>query len=330
MLRHAFRVLTPALVGVALGFVPIVGQAADHVSVSMSYTPWSAYIPLYVGTGKGFYDKAGLQVDIRTNRGAAATMAVGTGEGEFGYSDSAAAMTARAKGVPLVVTANLQQDNGAALFATEQSGITRLEDLKGRNIGAFTGSPTTIFLEALLNKTGLSMNDVNIVTVRSGTDLPLVLNGGIDAEVTIFNNELTSWPIEHPGLKLRIWRLRDIGFATPGYGLITSEKLVAERPDLVRRFTKATIDAQNYALANPDDAVKILVAAVPELKPNIELAQWRALVPTASSASTEKDGAGAIDRPKWETLKTLLTTYKVIDQDVDLKVMLRDDLRTVQ
>ena len=212
----------------SLAWWPVAARAADHVSVSMSYTPWAAYMPLYVGLAKGFYEKAGLAVDIKPNRGAAATMLVGTGEEQFTYLDPAAVLAARDKGVPLVVTAVLNQDNGAALFATEASGITKVADMKGRNVGAFTGSPTTIFLQALLNKAGMGMSDVNIVTVRSGTDLPLVLNGGIDAEVTIANNELISWPIEHPELKLRVWRLRDIGFDTPGYALATSEKLLAE------------------------------------------------------------------------------------------------------
>ena len=327
MPNRAIRVLGAAALAAA-ACLPIAARAADHVSVTLSYTPWAAYIPLYVGTARGFYEKAGLDVEVKPNKGAAATLLVGNGQEQFAYIDSAAALTARAKGVPLVVTANTQQDNGAAMFATVASGIGKVEDLKGRNVGAFTGSQTTIFLQALLKKAGMSTADVNIVTVRSGTDLPLVLNGGIDAEVTIFNNELVSWPIEHPELKLKIWRIRDLGFDTPGYGLVTSEKLVKENPGLVRRFTAATLAAQEFALKNPEDANKALIAAVPELKPEIEAAKWAAMSTTANSAITAEKGPGAIDRPKWDTLQNLLVSYKVIEAPVDLNVMLRDDLRT--
>jgi NitT/TauT family transport system substrate-binding protein len=321
------RFASAACVAFALALAPISASAADNVSISLAYTAWAANIMLYVGVAKGFYEKEGLNVEIKPNRGAAATMLVGNGQEQFAFIDSAAAVTARAKGIPIVALANLQQDNGSALFATERSGIQKVEDMRGKNVGAFTGSQTTIFLQALLNKHGMTMNDVNIVTVRSGTDLPLVQNGGIDAEVTIFNNELTAWPILYPDLKLKIWRLRDLGFDTPGAAIVTGEKLVNENPKLAKRFTDATLAALDFSVKNPEEAVKILVAAVPELKPELEAAKWKALMPTVTAPVTEKHGLGAIDAPRWEELKNLLLTYKVIENDIDLKPMLRDDLR---
>ena len=74
-------------------------------------------------------------------------------------------LAARAKGVPIIAVANLQQDNGAAWIATEKSGITKVEDLKGRNVGILPGSTTTIFLQALMKKHGLTMDDVKPITL---------------------------------------------------------------------------------------------------------------------------------------------------------------------
>jgi NitT/TauT family transport system substrate-binding protein len=303
-------------------------RAAETVSVRLSYTPFAAHIPIYVAKAKGYYDAVGLDVNILPGRGSTfAAMTVGAAKEEFGVSDAASVLTARAKGVPLIAVGNLQQDNGVALIATEKSGIAKVEDLKGRNVGIFPGSTTTIFLQALLKKHGLTMNDTTAVTWRPGTDLPLILDGKIDAEATVYNNEIVTWGIEHPELKLKVWPMATLGFDTPGYAVVTNEDLAKNKPEMVSGFVKATFKGTQYALQHPDEAVAILVAAAPELKSNIETAKWKATISATTSAATAKDGLGALDRVKWEHLNELLQTYAVIDAKVDLDGVLKNNFR---
>jgi NitT/TauT family transport system substrate-binding protein len=303
-------------------------NAAEMVTVRLSYTPFAAHIPIYVAKAKGYYESAGLDVDIQPGRGSTfAAMTVGAGKEEFGVSDAASVLAARAKGVPVIAVGNLQQDNGVALVAREGSGIEKVEDLKGRNVGIFPGSTTTIFLQALLKKHGLSMDDVTAVTWRPGTDLPLLLDGKIDAEAEVYNNELVTWRIEHPELKLKVWPMATLGFDTPGYALVTYEGLAKTKPDVVKGFVKATFKGTEYALQHPDEAVAILVAAAPELKSEVEAAKWKATIPATTSAATQKDGLGALDRSKWEHLNELLKTYAVIDNEVDLDGALKNNFR---
>jgi ABC-type nitrate/sulfonate/bicarbonate transport system substrate-binding protein len=51
--------------------------------------------------------------------------------------------------------------------------------------------------------------------------------------------------------------------------VIASEDTIAKKPEVVQAFLKALSRGYDYAIANPDKAADILVAAVPEL--NIEL-----------------------------------------------------------
>jgi NitT/TauT family transport system substrate-binding protein len=248
---------------------------------------------------------------------------VGAGKEEFGISDAASVLVARSRGVPIIAVANLQQDNGVALIATEKSGISEVAELKGRNVGILPGSTTSIFLEALLKKHGLTMNDVTAVTWRPGTDLPMLLEGKIDSEATVYNNEVITWGIEHPELKLKVWPMASLGFDTPGYALVTSEDLAKRNAKMVREFTGATLKAMDYAVAHPDEAVDILVKAAPELKANIEAAKWQAMIP----ATTGSGGIGALNRAKWEELNGILSTYGVIEQKVDLADTVKGEYR---
>jgi NitT/TauT family transport system substrate-binding protein len=317
------------LIGTAVAFASAQNSmAADKVSLRLSYTPFAAHIPVYVAKAKGYYEAAGLDVDILSGRGSVfAATTVGAGKEEFGISDAASVVTARAKGVPVIAIGNLQQDNGVALIATERSGISRVEDLKGHNIGILPGSTTTIFLQALLKRHGMSMDDFKAVTWRPGTDLPLLLDGKIDSEVTVYNNEVIAWSIEHPELKLKVWTMASLGFDTPGYALITSEEYAAKSSKIVSAFAKASFKGTDYALRNPDEAVDILVKEAPELKKEIETAKWKATIGPTRSPATERDGLGAMDKAKWENLNELLKTYALIDNKVDLTKLLKDEYR---
>jgi NitT/TauT family transport system substrate-binding protein len=316
--------------GVAVGLAMMSphAEAQQKVSVRLSYTPFAAHIAVYVAKEKGYFREAGLDVDILPGRGSSfAAMTVGAGKEEFGIADPAAVVTARSKGVPVVAVANIQQDNGVALIATEKSGIRKVEELKGRNVGVAPGSTTTIFLQALVKKHGFTMEDFKPVTWRAGTDLPLLLDGKIDAEVTVYNNEVTAWAIEHPELKLRVWTMASLGFDTPGYAIITYEDMIKQKPQLVKAFTSAAMKGTDFALKNPDEAVAILVKAVPELKTNIEIAKWKATIPVSTGPATEKGGLGAMDRAKWDTLNDLLKTYGVIEAKVNMGDLLKEGFR---
>jgi NitT/TauT family transport system substrate-binding protein len=329
MSRVVGRTLGAVLVGAVIALASVQQlMAADKVALRLSYTPFAAHIPAYVAKAKGYYQAAGLDVDILSGRGSVfAATTIGAGKEEFGISDPASVLTARAKGVPVIAIGNLQQDNGVALIATEKSGINKVEDLKGRNVGIFPGSTTTIFLQALLKKHGMRVEDFKAVTWRPGTDLPLLLDGKIDAEVTVYNNEVTAWAIEHPELKLKVWTMASLGFDTPGYAVITNEEYAAKNPKIVAAFVKATFQGTDYALKNPDEAVDILVKAAPELKREIESAKWKATIGPSQSEATKLHGLGAMDRAKWENLNEILETYTVIEKKVDLSKVLRDEYR---
>ena len=82
-------------------------NAAEMVTVRLSYTPFAAHIPIYVAKAKGYYESAGLDVDIQPGRGSTfAAMTVGAGKEEFGVSDAASVLAARAKGVPVIAVGN--------------------------------------------------------------------------------------------------------------------------------------------------------------------------------------------------------------------------------
>jgi ABC-type nitrate/sulfonate/bicarbonate transport system substrate-binding protein len=150
------------------------------------------------------------------------------------------------------------------------------------------------------------------------------LEGKIDSEATVYNNEVIAWGIEHPELKLHVRPMASLGFDTPGYALVTSEDLAKKNPKMVKDFNAATLKGMDYAVAHPGEAVDILVQGAPELKANIETEKWKEMIPATSSRSAPP---GGLDRTKWEALNELLKTYDVIEAKVDLNAVLKSEYR---
>ena len=293
MVRSALRVAYIAMIG-ALALAQQ-ASGAEKVSVRLSYTPFAAHVPVYVAKARGYFGQAGLDVDILPGRGSTfAAMTVGAGKEEFGIADAASVVAARAKGVPIIAVSNLQQDNGVAWIATEKSGITKVEDLKGRNVGILPGSTTTIFLQALMKKHGLTLDDVKPITWRPGTDLPLLLEGKIDSEATVYNNEVIAWGIEHPELKLLVRPMALLGFDTPGYALVTSEELAKKNPKMVKDFNVATLKGMDYAVQHPGEAVDILVQGGPGVEGECRIGEVEGNAPSY----VEQERSAGWSRPR--------------------------------
>jgi ABC-type nitrate/sulfonate/bicarbonate transport system substrate-binding protein len=72
------------------------------------------------------------------------------------------------------------------------------------------------------------------------------------------------------GVDLNVIMLSDWQQCAPDYYtpvIITGEKLAQEKPELVKAFVAATAKGYEFAMANPADAAKILLAASPESDP---------------------------------------------------------------
>ncbi len=111
-------------------------------------------------------------------------------------------------------------------------------------------------------------------------------------------------------LKLKFWMMSDLGFSTPGYAFITNETFAKKKPDVVKAFVQATLKGQQYAIDHTNEALNILVAAVPELRRDEEAIKWKTAVTTTFSDATKKAGIGVIDVPKWQKLNNLLVQHK--------------------
>ncbi|TIQ24139.1 MAG: ABC transporter substrate-binding protein, partial [Mesorhizobium sp.] len=252
---------------------------------------------------------------------------VGNGNAEFGFGDLPTLAVARSQNVPVVALAAVNQQSPLGIISLAKTlKLTKPSDLKGLTIGIHPAGSTYIFFRGFLAANGMSEKDMTLNSVSPPYESYLLLGrvqtvvGYLDAEVPELEAKAGG-----PG-SLSIMLGADHGWKAYGSGLFTSEAMIKDKPDVVRRFVKAYREAFDYVAAHPEEAAEITAKAVPGYaeKKDVLLAQLKAdIASTFNSPATKEHGLGWMTKTQWEeTLKTLT------DQGVLKTALSADDVFT--
>ena len=306
------RLVAAALLGLALLAPSWPARANDSVSVQLDWVVRGNHAMFFVAKAKGYFAENGIDVTaIRKGTGSVdALRLVSNGNAEFGFADLPTLVVGRAQGLPVVALAAVNQKSPLAMISLAKSKpLKTVADLKGLNIGVHPAGSTYVFLKALLAANGMSLTDIKQSTVAPPYENYLIL-GRVDAVPGYMDAEVPELEAKAGGAgSLSILQGADFGWTVYGSGMFTSAKLIADKPDLVQRFTAAYAKAFQYVVEHPEDAVSIVAAANPEYKDKtaVLLEQLEADVKhTFFSADTKANGIGHIDPATWAgMIKTL-------------------------
>jgi len=312
-LRRRLTILAAAI-GLGLAAAPH-ARAADQVSVQLDWVVRGDHALFFVARDKGFFRENGIDVTaIRRGTGSGdALRLVANGNAQFGFADLPTLMVGRGRDVPDVALVATNQASPLAMIALAKTHQLRhVTDLKGLNVGVDPTGSTYVFLKALLGANGMSLAEIKQSTMSHPYENFLLLGrvdvvpGYVDAEVPELEAKAGG-----PG-SLSVLLGADAGYVAYGSGLFTSARMIHDHPDLVRRFTKAYLEAFRSVVEDPEGAVKITVAANPEYagKAGVLLAQLKAdLASTFFSPDTKAHGIGWIDSARWAATAKMLHDY---------------------
>lgn len=291
--------------------------AAVKLTLGLGYIPDVQFAPFYVAKERGYYGAEGLDVDFRQGFQTDVLTLVATDSLQFGVASGDEVLVARSQGLPLVYVAAWFQKFPISVIALEAAGIGRVEDLRGRTIGVpQRAGATYVGLRALLTSAGLSEADVQLREVGFN-QVQALTQGQVEAVVGYTNNE----PVQ----------LRNLGHAITtinvfdrvnlvSNGLVTNEKTIGERPELVERMTRAFLRGLEDVIARPDEAVDSTIARyVPEAAGRRDVLRQvlDASIPLWQSDLTARQGVGAIDPAAWSESRELLRQLKLLGGEVN-------------
>lgn len=298
-------------------------QAAemDRVKVRLDWVIRGGHAMFFVAKEKGYFRNENIDMElIHKGNGSVNTMTlVGKNEYDFGFGDLPTLTVAKSKGVPVATLVVVNQRSPMALVALKGTGVKTPKDVEGKVMGVHPAGSTYIFYQALMAANGVDRKKITEATVPVPYESFLLtrkvqlITGYIDAEIPELEAKAGG-----PG-SLEIVIGADYGYDLLGSGMLTNERMIKEKPDVVRRFTRAYLRAFQDVLNSPQEAVEILAKHNPEVveKKDVMLKQLDADVRyTFTSDDTKANGLGWNPHKKWQATHDTLLKLNVIEKAV--------------
>ena len=273
-----------------------VGPVLREITVVLDWTPNTNHTGLYVAQDLGFYEEAGLKVNLvqPPESGALALLAANQAHFAISFQEEIASAISSSSPLPVLAVASIIEHNLSGLITLKEKNVTSPKDLEGLRYASWDTPLEHAIIDSLIEADGGDPTQLNYVpntvldvisALQTDTDAVWIFYAwdGIAAEV----NEL-----EFNYMEFREYN--DVfDFYTPV--IATSERVLEQDSEVLTAFLNATKQGYEYAMQNPREAAAILLKAAPELNEDVVIASQIFLAEHYS----ETEDWGQIDADRW-------------------------------
>ena len=287
---------------------PMLADEANEVTLQLQWVTQSQFAGYYVAQDKGFYEEEGLDVTILPGGPDIAPPQVLAGGGADAMLNwMPSALAAREKGLPVVNIAQPFKTSGLMLTCWKDTGITGVQDFKGRTIGVWFFGNEYPFLSWMAQE-GISTDggEDGVTVLKQGFNVDPLLQREADCISTMTYNEYGQ--VLDAGVnpdELITFKYEDQGVATLEDGIWVLEENLEDPAfvDKMTRFVRASMKGWKYAEENVAEAGAIIIEN-DETGAQSEAAQVRMMEEVAKLTAGSN---GALDEADYQrTVDTLL------------------------
>ena len=239
--------------------VASLAAAQDPVNVRFSWKMKGEYGPLFMAQEKGAYAKEKLAV--RMGEGAGAQAALGAllqGQEDVVILPAVFALTAIQKGMPVKLIAIYHPRTPIGIISFPDKPVRTPKDLEGKTIAHAVGETGTSYLDAFCKLNNVDCAKVTKVQMNSQSRMPQFLQRQVDL-VTVYTNVDLPLIEQQTKQKYVLLDMPKYGFSIPGLAVVTSDANIAAKPDLLKRYLRATAQGITDTKANNDEATKAMI-----------------------------------------------------------------------
>jgi NitT/TauT family transport system substrate-binding protein len=315
-----FRKLVLLMLGMAIalsacGNPKSANEAGEltRISLPMGYIANIQYAPLYVAVEKGYFRDAGIEIEFDYKFETDGVALVGAGELPFAVVSGEQVLLARAQGLPVTYVAAWYQEYPVSVVAKSEAGVIIPQDLAGKKIGlpGLFGA-NYVGLRALLFEAKMSEDDVTLDAIGFN-QVELVAAGEQDIIVGYTANE----PIQLRSRGIAVTEIRVADYVQlASNGLLASEKVIAEDPDLVRAFVGAFLKGLKATIDDPEEAFTLSESHIPNFADLDAVVQKQVLATSIEQWKAER--LGYSDPQAWENMQDVLLEMGLISEKMDL------------
>jgi NitT/TauT family transport system substrate-binding protein len=273
----------------------------------------------------GLFAKNGLKVTVKPGGPEKdAIKELELGHAQFGVASADQVIRAVSKGAPIIVVAQLFQVNPLCwIYRPDKTPLKTPDDLKGKTIGITYGGNDETIMRALLAKCNIKEKEVNLFSVRY--DYTPFYQGEVDLWPVYRNAQapIIGAKLQKAGERSDLLDPSKLGIQFVANSVVTTRKMLEERPATVKKFITALLQGWREALdpANEEKAIAMLLKYDPETPEEIVRQQLPAtrflMMPSANFEF------GKIDTGAWKQTEEIMLAQKLIPVPVYVEKLLK-------
>ena len=137
----------------------------EKITFVLDWTPNTNHTGLYVALEKGYFEEAGLDVEIVQPPEDGAEVLVASGKAQFGVSfqDSMAAALSGDNALPISAVAAVIQHNTSGIISRKGEGMDTPKGMEGHNYATWNGPIELATLEQVVEKDGGDFSKIELI-----------------------------------------------------------------------------------------------------------------------------------------------------------------------
>jgi len=232
-----------------------VGLAAELQKIRIAYSNRSFSVTTFeVARVKGFFQKEGLEVEMIQVNPRLGAVAVMNGDLDF-TSTFASTLRGILAGLPMKFAAVFVKKSG--YFLVVRPEIREAQDLKGKRLGVATLLGTDQrAAEEMLRSKGLDPAQLQILALGDASVRGQALRSGLVEAISVSPPE----DLNLRGMGFRVLAgPQDMKWALPTGGFALTNRLLQEKPQLVKQTLRALLKAHHFIFENRQETTEVIM-----------------------------------------------------------------------
>lgn len=285
----------------------------EDVTVILDYVANTNHTGMYVALDQGYYEEAGLNVDIvEPTEGATATL-IAVGKGDFGisYQEDVTVARTSADPLPIKAIATLIQHNTSGFATCADKNIQSPKDFEGKTYSGWGGPGEEAVLKAVMAQNDADYNKLNVV-ISDGSGFESLKD---KVDIMWFFEAWDNVKCKMNDFPINYMELRDLDERLDYYTpvIIANDNTLKERPEMTKKFLAATAKGYKYAMEHPEESAKILQKYAPDYSIEMLTMSQEYL---SEKYMEDTDKWGEMKDSVWDNYTNFMVEYGVIDKTI--------------
>lgn len=295
------------------------GKTEDNkITIVLDWTPNTNHTGIFVAQANGYFEEAGLSVEIVQPPEDGAVALVASGKAQFGVSfqDTLAPAFIGESAMPVTAVAAVIQHNTSGIISRKGEGMHTPKGLEGKKYATWDLDVEKETIRDVMKADGGNFDLVDLIPSTVTDEVSALKSGSVDA-IWVFYG-WAGVACQTAGLETDYFEFADINpvfdYYTPV--IIGNNAWLDTNPETAKAFVEALSKGYTFATENPEEAADILMEAAPELRSNSELV-YASQEYLAAEYIADSSKWGEFDPERWAAFYNWLNENNLLEEEIN-------------